>query len=469
MPVGDAGKRDEKPERALKVGGGTTEGKGLERQTGAARGENTGNEAASLIEQVVRRENMQRAYERVVRNGGAPGADGITVEALGRHCREHWTRIRAELLDGSYQPQPVRKVEIPKPDGKGKRLLGIPCVIDRLIQQALLQVLQPLLDPNFSNASYGFRPGRSTHGAIAHARSHIEAGYRYVVDLDLEKFFDRVNHDVLMSRVAKKVGDKRVLRVIRRYLQAGVMEGGLVTPRTEGTPQGGPLSPLLSNVLLDDLDKELERRGHRHVRYADDCNVYVKSKSAGERVMASLKRYLSDRLKLKVNEEKSAVARPWERKFLGYTVLPRGQGKMKLKPAAESVKRLKKKLRPLLRRGRGQKLSEVIAVLNRITRGWVAYFRLSEVKQSFEGLDQWIRRKLRCILWRQWKRPRTRLKELLKRGLEPEHARASASNGRGPWWNAGAMHMNQAVPTRVLGEMGLVSLLDEHARVARSS
>jgi RNA-directed DNA polymerase len=340
-------------------------------------------------------------------------------------------------------------------------------VLDRLIQQALLQVLQPRIDPTFSPESFGFRPGRSAHGAVLRARAHMVAGYRWVVDLDLEKFFDRVNHDVLMARVARRVKDTRILRLIRRYLQAGVLEGGLVSPRGEGTPQGGPLSPLLSNLLLDDLDRELAQRGHRFVRYADDCNIYVQSKAAGERVMASLERFLWSRLRLRINRAKSAVARPWARKFLGYSVTVDRHPKLKVAPQA--VSRLKGKLRALWRQGRGRSLARTIQDLGPVLRGWVAYFRLVEVKASFEALDAWVRRKLRATLWRQWKRPRTRLHELCRRGLDASRAAASAYNGRGPWWNAGASHMNAAVPTRVLQAMGLVSLLTEHQRLACSS
>jgi len=455
------------PERPRKVGGGTAENTGFERQADAARGDHAGEKAPGLMEGVVRRANLLAAYRRVVRNGGAPGVDGMTVEELMPHCREHWARIREQLLNGTYRPQPVRRVEIPKPDGKGTRPLGIPTVLDRLIQQALLQVLQPIFDPTFSEGSYGFRPGRSAHGAVARAREHIVSGHRWVVDLDLEKFFDRVNHDVLMARVARRVKDKRVLLLIRRYLQAGVMEGGLVSPRVEGTPQGGPLSPLLSNILLDELDRELERRGHRFARYADDCNVYVRSKAAGERVMASLERFLRERLRLRINRDKSAVARPWQRKFLGYSVTAHREAKLRVAP--QSVKRLKAKLRPMLRRGRGRNLGSTIRDLGPVLRGWAAYFRLAETKGSFEELDQWVRRKLRCILWRQWKRPRTRFKELRRLGLDETRARASAGNGQGPWWNAGASHMNAAVPTGVLRRWGLISLLDEHRRLQCAS
>jgi RNA-directed DNA polymerase len=407
------------------------------------------------------------AYRRVVQNGGAAGVDGMTVKELMPYCREHWARIREELLSGRYEPQPVRRVEIPKPDGKGKRALGIPTVLDRMIQQALLQALTPIFDPTFSQDSYGFRPKRSAHEAVRRARAHMAAGYRWAVDLDLEKFFDRVNHDVLMSRVARRVKDKRVLLLIRRYLQAGMMEGGLVSPRLEGTPQGGPLSPLLSNILLDELDRELEGRGHRFVRYADDANVYVGSKRAGERVMASLERFLRKRLKLRINRDKSAVDRPWRRKFLGYSVTMHQEPKLKVAP--ESVQRLKAKLHILFRQARGRNLRRVCQELSVVLRGWVAYYRLSEVKGSLEGLDEWIRRKLRAALWRQWKRPRTRRQELAKRGLEETRAAVSAGNGRGPWWNAGASHMHQAVPTSALRSLGLISLLTEHRRLACSS
>jgi RNA-directed DNA polymerase len=455
------------PSRAQKARRGTVGGTSPGRQTGTARDESGGHEALTLIEQVVRRENLVAAHARVVRNGGAPGVDGMTVDDLMSYCRQHWARIREQLLSGTYVPQPVRRVEIPKPDGKGTRMLGIPTVLDRFIQQALLQVLSPVFDPTFSDASFGFRPGRSTHQAVQRARGYIAAGHRWVVDVDLEKFFDRVNHDVLMARVARRVKDKRVLLLIRRYLQAGMMEGGLVSPRTEGTPQGGPLSPLLSNILLDEWDRELERRGHHFVRYADDCNVYVRSKAAGERVLVSLERWLTQRLRLRVNRDKSGVARPWTRKFLGYSVTWDRAARLRVAPAA--VKRLKTKLRGILRQGRGRRLADVVADLNLSTRGWVVYFRMAEVKASFEDLDKWLRRKLRCIIWRQWKRPRTRYRELCRHGLDEARARVSAFNGRGPWWNAGASHMHAAVPTVVLRQLGLLSLLDEHQRLARAS
>lgn len=458
----DAGKRAEMPGPPWTIGGGTADNTGLARPTCAGRTEQVGDETLKLMDKVVSRENLLWAYRRVRQNKGAPGADGMSVEELMPFCRQHWPAIRERLLNGAYTPQPVRKVEIPKASGKGVRTLGIPTVLDRLIQQAMLQVLCPIFDPTFSDGSFGFRPGRSTHDGVRRARQHMAAGHRWVVDMDLEKFFDRVNHDVLMARVRRKVQDRRVLALINRYLQAGMMEGGIVSPRTEGTPQGGPLSPLLSNVLLDELDKELERRGHRFVRYADDCNVYVKSKAAGKRVMESLERFLQAKLRLKVNRDKSAVARPWERKFLGYSVTSHHQPKLKV--AKESIKRFKDKLRQAFRAGRGRNLRTQLGDLAAVLRGGVSYYRLAEVKGIFEELDQWIRRKLRAILWRQWKRWPTRIKELRRRGLAPQRAAYSAMNGHGPWWNAGASHMSQSVPIAYLSQQGLVSLAQEHRR-----
>lgn len=420
--------------------------------------------ASQLIEAVVERENMASAYRRVVANGGAPGIDEMTVEHLLPYLKEHWSRIKEELLEGRYKPSPVRAVAIPKPGG-GTRQLGIPTVVDRLIQQALHQILVPIFDPSFSESSYGFRPGRSAHQAVLAARAQVARGRRWVVDLDLEQFFDRVNHDVLMARVARRVEDKRVLRLIRRYLQAGVMIGGIVSARTEGTPQGGPLSPLLSNILLDDLDKELERRGHRFCRYADDCNLYVRSKRAAERVMDSITGWLARRLRLQVNRQKSAVARPWKRKFLGYSMTMHKVPRLKVAP--ESVRRLKQALKEIFRRGRGWSTSRLIEELTPKLRGWMAYYKLSEVKGIFEELDGWIRRRLRCVIWRQWKRPRTRAKKLMKRGLSEERARRSAYNGRGPWWNAGASHMNAAFRAGYFAQSGLVSLQQELRRLQR--
>ena len=343
-------------------------------------------------------------------------------------------------------------------------MLGIPTVQDRLIQQALHQVLSPVFEETFSNHSYGFRPGRSAAQAVQQARSYIEEGRRWVVDADLEKFFDRVNHDILMSRVARQVKDKRILKLIRSYLQAGIMEGGVVTARTEGTPQGGPLSPLLSNILLTDLDRELERRGHRFCRYADDCNIYVRSRRAGDRVLASMTRFLDTQLKLRVNQEKSAVDRPWKRVFLGYTVCHRKYN-VRLRVASKSVQRLKAKLKMLFRSGKGRSIRTTIATLTPKLRGWVNYFRYAGAKGIFEELDGWIRRHLRKILWRQWKRPSTRAKTLMRLGLSEVRACTSASNGRGPWWNSGASHLNQALPKKFFDRLGLVSLMAQHHRL----
>ena len=416
-----------------------------------------------LMSAILERGNMMRAYERVLRNKGAPGIDGMTVGALKAHLKAQWPEIREQLRDGRYCPLAVRKVEIPKPGG-GKRMLGIPTVQDRLIQQALHQVLSPVFEETFSTHSYGFRPGRSAAQAVQQARSYIEEGRRWVVDADLEKFFDRVNHDILMSRVARQVKDKRILKLIRSYLQVGMMEGGVVTARTEGTPQGGPLSPLLSNILLTDLDRELERRGHRFCRYADDCNIYVRSRRAGDRVLASMTRFLDTQLKLRVNQEKSAVDRPWKRVFLGYTVCHRKYN-VRLRVASKSVQRLKANLKMLFRSGKGRSIRTTIATLTPKLRGWVNYFRYAGAKGIFEELDGWIRRHLRKILWRQWKRPSTRAKTLMRLGLSEVRACTSASNGRGPWWNSGASHLNQALPKKIFDRLGLVSLMDQYHRL----
>jgi len=423
----------------------------------SARKENCCPMNSQMMEAVVERKNMMAALRRVEANKGSAGVDNMSVELLRAYLREHWPHIKELLLSGQYKPSAVRRVNIPKPDGKGVRQLGIPTVIDRLIQQALHQVMQPVFDGTFSESSYGFRPGRSAHQAVLAARKHVASGRRWVVDMDLEKFFDRVNHDALMARVARKIEDKRVLGLIRRYLQAGVMEGGLVSQRVEGTPQGGPLSPLLSNILLDELDKELEKRKHLFCRYADDCNIYVRSKRAGERVMCSVSQFFSKRLKLKVNPEKSAVDRPWNRKFLGYSMTFDRQPRLKVAPA--SVKRFRNKLKELFLVGRGRNLAKVIAEMQPVLIGWVNYFRLAQIRSAFEDLDGWIRRKLRCILWRQWKRTYSRFKNLMKQGLDKVRAWKSATNGRGAWWNSGASHMNACYPKSYFDKLGLVSLL----------
>lgn len=414
------------------------------------------------MDAVCERGNLKLAYQRVVKNKGAAGVDGIGIDEFDDHLKQHWPTIKAKLLAGEYMPQPVRRVDIPKPQG-GTRTLGIPTLTDRMIQQALHQVLSPIFEADFSESSYGFRPGRNAHQAVKAAKQYVAEGRRIVVDMDLEKFFDRVNHDLLMQKLSAKIDDGRVLRLIRRYLEAGMMADGMVSQRTEGTPQGGPLSPLLSNILLTELDRELERRGHAFCRYADDCNIYVRSQQAGARVMASITRFLADTLKLTVNVAKSAVASPWKRKFLGYSLTWHKAPKLKIAPA--SLKRLEDKIREVLQGARGRSLTTVITQLNPILRGWMAYFKLTETKKALEDLDGWIRHKLRCILWRQWKRPYTRAKNLMKAGLTEERAWRSACNQRGPWWNSGASHMNQAFPKSFFDRLGLVSLLDTMRRL----
>ena len=412
------------------------------------------------MEQVVERSNLKLAYQRVVENKGAPGVDGLTVSEFKGWLKVHWPSVKEALLEGRYVPQVVRRVEIPKSSG-GVRILGVPTVLDRLIQQALHQVLQSRFEPTFSASSYGFRPGRNAHQAVRAAQGYIRAGKRWVVDIDLEKFFDRVNHDVLMARVARGVSDGRVLKLIRRFLEAGMMSEGLVEPRREGTPQGGPLSPLLSNILLTDLDWELQRRGLSFCRYADDCNIYVSSRVAGERVMSGVQHFLEKELHLRVNLQKSAVGRPWERKFLGYGFTVHRESRLRI--AAESVQRLTARVRELL--GSGRSLQHTIEALTPMLRGWINYFRLTESKAVLERLDGWIRRRLRCLLWRQWKRPRTRARKLRSLGLDAKRAQHSAGNGHGPWWNAGASHMNQALPASYFTRLGLVSLLHERQRL----
>ncbi len=428
----------------------------LDAEVCAATSGRTKSEDHELIERVVERSNMRLAYQRVVQNKGAPGVDGLTVAEFKDWLKVHWPSVKKALLEGGYLPQPVRRVDIPKPSG-GTRTLGVPTVVDRLIQQALHQVLQPLFEPEFSAGSFGFRPGRNAHQAVRRAQAYIREGKRWVVDLDLEKFFDRVNHDVLMARVAHKVSDARVLKLIRRFLEAGMMSEGLVEARGEGTPQGGPLSPLLSNILLTDLDRELERRKLSFCRYADDCNIYVRSRVAGERVLRGIRAFLEEVLHLRVNAEKSAVARPWERKFLGFSFTSHRQSRLRI--ALASVQRLTERVRELLRAGRGRSLSQTIETLNPLLRGWINYFQLTESKGVLEELDGWLRRRLRCLLWRQWKRPSARARRLITLGLTSERAWRSAVNGRGPWWNAGASHLAAALPCAYFTRLGLVSLL----------
>jgi RNA-directed DNA polymerase len=418
---------------------------------------------AALWEQIVSRENLFAALARVEANGGAPGVDGLTVEALRPYLKAHWLEIRAALDAEKYCPQPVRRVEIPKPDG-GIRLLGIPTVVDRLIQQAIAQVLIPLFDPQFSEHSYGFRPQRSAHQAIEAAQAYLDEGYEWVVDIDLEKFFDHVNHDALMARVGRVVTDRRVKRLIHLYLISGVMVGGVVMASEEGTPQGGPLSPLLSNIMLDDLDKELERRGHRFVRYADDCNIYVRSARAGERVMNSVKQYIEKKLKLKVNERKSAVARATQRKFLGYSFLKR-KGVFLRRVAARSLERLKDKIRALTRRTTGEPLAQLIPRVNRLVNGWVGYYRLADTPTIFQELDEWLRHRLRQLLWKRWKRPATRYRELVARGVPTFSAREAAGSGKGPWRLSASPPVHQALNNAYWRAQGLLSFSDRYQQL----
>lgn len=401
-----------------------------------------------IMERIVAPENLRAAYSRVKSNKGAPGIDGMTVESLAAHLRAEWPAIRERLLAGTYRPASVRRHELPKPGG-GIRVLGIPTVLDRMIQQAVLQVLQPKWDPTFSEGSFGFRPGRSAHQAVARAREHYLAGCHWVVDLDLEKFFDRVNHDKLMALVEARVPDWRVRRLIRRYLAAGMVCGDVYVPRSEGTPQGGPLSPLLANLLLDELDRELEVRGHRFVRYADDCNIYVGSRRAGVRVMSSISGFLTDRLKLKVNEAKSAVGKPYERAFLGFSIVRGG----KIAVSAKARDRLKSKVRELTSRNRGCRLSRVIGELATYLRGWKAYFRLATARSSLRELTAWMMRKLRCFLWKQWGSRGYR--ELRKRGVSRDLAWNTSKSAHGPWRISMSPALGIALPTRLFVEMGL--------------
>jgi RNA-directed DNA polymerase len=431
-------------------------------EVGTATVGRTKSQDCATMERVVERANVWLAYQRVVGNKGAAGVDGVTVAKFKDWLVVHWPSVKKALLEGRYLPRPMRRVDLPKPSG-GVRTLGIPTLVDRLIQQALHQVLSPRFEPTFSERSYGFRPGRSAGQAVKQAQAYIGDGKRWVVDLDLEKFFDRVNHDVLMLRVSRRVHDVRVLKLIRRFLEAGMMQDGLVTARTEGTPQGGPLSPLLSNLLLTDLDRELERRGLAFCRYADDCNVYVRSRVAGERVMHGIRTYLEEVLHLRINPAKSAVARPWSRVFLGYSVTTHRHPRLRI--AAASVQRLRQRIRDQMRRGRGRSLAHTIEDLNPLLRGWMNYFQHAPSLRTIEVLDEWLRRRLRCLLWRQWKRPVTRARYLRRCGLDATRAWRSAANGRGPWWNAGASHMNAALPTAFFTHMGLASLVATYRRL----
>lgn len=440
---------------------GTGRGEALEVRNAGAESNTVKSDKESLaserlLEEVLNKENLERALKRVIVNRGAPGVDGMTVEEFPRYLRDNWMSIKVKLTSDSYRPKAVRSVNIPKPDG-GVRKLGIPTVLDRFIQQALLQVLLPHYDPRFSPYSYGFRPGKNAHQAIIQAQTYIREGYEWVVDIDLEKFFDRVHHDRLMAALSRDIGDKRVLHLIRRFLTAGIMEGGLVSVRTEGTPQGSPLSPLLSNIVLHELDEELTRRGHKFVRYADDQNIYVKSESAGKRVMASVTRFVTKRLQLKVNESKSAVDRPWKRKLLGYTFTAKGSRR---KVSAQAIERFKSKVRNITRRTGGKSVKQVVGKLQQLIRGWRAYFGLAEVSRDFKLLDSWIRRKLRCLIWKQWGKARYR--ELKRRGVRTYTAWVTTKSGRGPWRLSNSPAVLQALPAKVLSSLGLPTLSKVH-------
>ena len=406
---------------------------------------------------MIERGNLNAAWKRVKSNKGAEGVDGLDIEGTAALIRRDWDEIKTRLIAGTYKPRPVKRVEIPKPNG-GTRKLGVPTVLDRFVQQAALQVLSPLFEPDFSEHSYGFRPGRSAHQAVLAARDYQWTGKRWVVDVDLASFFDEVNHDLLMARVRRRVKDKRMLKLVRAFLSSGAMVGGLTQPTEKGTPQGGPLSPLLSNILLDDLDKELEKRGHCFCRYADDCNIYVGSRKGGERVMASITGFLEGKMKLKVNREKSAVAFPVTRVFLGYSFTAHKQPKIRV-PEKTCIK-MRAKLKQRFRQGRGRNVGRFIReTLNPLLQGWMNYFHLSETKRFAETLDGWIRRHLRCMIWRQWKRSTTRFKRMRALGLEQDRAHKSASNGRGAWFNSGASHLNAALPAKSFAAMGLLDLL----------
>ncbi len=423
----------------------------------AAKGEErSGTGHARVMERVVERANCLRALQRVRRNKGSPGIDGMTVEGLAPHLQDHWPAIREALLAGIYRPSAVRQRLIPK-GGGGMRELGIPTVLDRFVQQLLLQVLQPMFDPTFSTHSHGFRPGRRAHDAVREAQQYIQDGRRWVVDVDLEKFFDRVNHDVLMGKLQNRIGDRRVLRIIRRYLEAGIMADGVVVERHEGTPQGGPLSPLLANVLLDEVDKELEQRGHYFVRYADDCNVYVRSKRAGKRVLAAL-RHKYAKLQLRINEEKSAVAPVWSRKFLGYSFWVARGRVVKRRVAATALEEMKQRVRQITRRTGGSSMEQVTGELGRYLRGWKEYFKLADTPGIFADLDGWIRRRLRALQLKQWKRGRTTFHELRARGLPEWLSVKGAGHGRRWWWAAALGAMQTALPGSYFDRLGVPRL-----------
>jgi group II intron reverse transcriptase/maturase len=452
MPLGEA--LHQKPGQPGRTGAGRGEAasEAVSDEAALARHAQTDCGAGDLLGQALARENMAAAWKHVKANKGSAGVDGRTVQDTGEYLKSAWPDIRRRLLDGSYRPDPVRRVGIPKPGG-GVRELGIPTVVDRLIQQALLQVLQPLIDPSFSAHSHGFRPGRSAHGAVLEAQQYVQAGYGTVVDVDLEQFFDRVNHDILMNRLAKRIADKRVLRLIRRYLQAGIMAHGVHSARWEGTPQGGPLSPLLANVLLDEVDRELERRGYKFVRYADDCNVYVKSRRAGERVLQGLRGCYA-KLALKVNEAKTAVAAVWGRKFLGYCLYVTSAGEVKRAVADQAMHKLRERIRQLTRRTRGRSLEQIAEDLRGYVPGWKAYFRLAQTPKVMRELDEWLRHRLRAVQLTQWRGGTTMFRQLRALGVSVDLAARIAGNAR-RWWRNSRMGLNRVLPVRRFDRLGV--------------
>jgi RNA-directed DNA polymerase len=420
-----------------------------------------------MIQELLSRENLLSALKRVEANKGSHGVDGMSVKTLREHILQNWHQLRQAIEEGTYEPSPVRRIEIPKPDGKGIRLLGIPTVTDRFIQQAIAQVLNPVFDPQFSEHSYGFRPKRRGHDAVREAKQYMKEGYRWVIDLDLEKFFDRVNHDRLMAKLAEKVKDKMVLKLIRKYLQSGVMINGIVMDTNEGAPQGGPLSPLLSNVVLDELDKELEKRGHLFVRYADDCNIYVKTRKAGERVKKSITAFIENRLKLKVNQDKSAVDRPWKRKFLGFSFTWNKDPKVRISP--QSMKRVKATIREITSRKKPLSMEQRIKELNQYLTGWGGYYVLADTPSVFQGLDSWMRRRLRMCLWKQWKKPKTKVKRLLSLGIPKDKAFEWGHTRKGYWRIAGSPILERSLDNQYWKSIGLKSLLDRYTHLRNIS